>query len=185
MDQHLHADHHLGTASVIKAWAHETGKDGMWKSNRLVVASDGAMLKWLKEYSSMEDYGYDRIEPITMSPSMNYNHQFDSWKTKEFGLTSIEACPVSHCKGALATVFNFPNGFKVAYSGDCRPSSEFANIGYGASLLIHEATFDDELQGDAIAKKHSTTGEALEIGKQMNARRILLTHFSQRYQKIL
>jgi len=81
-------------------------------------------------------------------------------------------------------VFNFPTGFKVAYSGDCRPSERFTEIGQGATLLIHEATFDDELQGDAIAKKHSTTAEALNVGKKMNARRILLTHFSQRYQKI-
>ena len=50
--------------------------------------------------------------------------------------------------------------------------------------MIHEATFDDELKGDAYAKKHSTTSEALGVGKRMNARRILLTHFSQRYQKI-
>ena len=54
----------------------------------------------------------------------------------------------------------------------------------GATLLIHEATFDDELQGDAYAKKHSTTSEALQVGRDMGARRILLTHFSQRYQKI-
>ncbi|KAI9050107.1 hypothetical protein LZ554_006250 [Drepanopeziza brunnea f. sp. 'monogermtubi'] len=53
-----------------------------------------------------------------------------------------------------------------------------------ATLLIHEATFDDILLNDAIAKKHSTTSEALDIGRKMNARRILLTHFSQRYQKI-
>lgn len=33
-------------------------------------------------------------------------------------------------------------------------------------------------------KKHSTTSEALEIGRLMGARTVLLTHFSQRYQKI-
>lgn len=51
-------------------------------------------------------------------------------------------------------------------------------------MLLHEATFDDERQGDAIAKRHSTMGEAIAVGKEMRARRILLTHFSQRYQKI-
>ena len=78
----------------------------------------------------------------------------------------------------------FPTGFKFSYSGDCRPSKEFVRIGKGSTVLLHEATFDDELQGDAQAKKHSTTSEAIGVGMAMGAKRIVLTHFSQRYQKI-
>ena len=78
----------------------------------------------------------------------------------------------------------FPTGFKFSYSGDCRPSKEFVKIGKGSTVLVHEATFDDELQGDAEAKKHSTTSEAIGVGMAMGAKRVVLTHFSQRYQKI-
>lgn len=78
----------------------------------------------------------------------------------------------------------FPTGFKFSYSGDCRPSKTFAEIGKGSTVLLHEATFDDEMQKDAEAKKHSTTSEAIGVGVAMEARRIVLTHFSQRYQKI-
>ena len=49
---------------------------------------------------------------------------------------------------------------------------------------MHEATFDDDLISEAVAKKHSTTSEAIGIGAAMGARRVILTHFSQRYQKI-
>ena len=49
---------------------------------------------------------------------------------------------------------------------------------------MHEATFDDDLRSEAVAKKHSTTSEAIGIGAAMGARRVILTHFSQRYQKI-
>ena len=49
---------------------------------------------------------------------------------------------------------------------------------------MHEATFDDDLRSDAKAKRHSTTSEAISIGAAMKARRVILTHFSQRYQKI-
>lgn len=80
--------------------------------------------------------------------------------------------------------FTFSDGFKFSYSGDCRPSKAFAEIGKGTTVLVHEATFDDELHIDAVAKKHSTTSEALAVGMAMGARRIILTHFSQRYQKI-
>lgn len=78
----------------------------------------------------------------------------------------------------------FPTGFKFSYSGDCRPSRDFAVIGKGSTVLLHEATFDDDLKGDAHAKKHSTTSEAIGVGAAMGARRVILTHFSQRYQKI-
>lgn len=49
---------------------------------------------------------------------------------------------------------------------------------------MHEATFEDELQEDAIAKKHSTTSEALGVAAAAGAYRTVLTHFSSRYPKI-
>ena len=86
--------------------------------------------------------------------------------------------------GSQAVSITFPTGFKFSYSGDCRPSRRFASIGRDSTVLVHEATFDDDLRSDAVAKKHSTTSEAIGIGAVMGARRVILTHFSQRYQKI-
>jgi len=54
----------------------------------------------------------------------------------------------------------------------------------GATLLIHEATFDDAMEQDAVAKRHSTVGQALEVARRMNAARVILTHFSQRYPSL-
>ena len=84
----------------------------------------------------------------------------------------------------MAVSVTFNDGFKISYSGDCRPSQAFVNIGKGSTVLIHEATFDDELRDDALNKKHSTTSEAIGVGIAMGAKRILLTHFSQRYAKV-
>jgi len=180
---HLHADHHLGTASVLKARNDllcniKTGNE------RIIVASDDGMLEWLAEYSQVEDIGYDAIKPIFLNKDNRWQTEFSKLEIAAYGLSSIVACNVSHCHGALAVVLNFPNGFKVAYSGDCRPSLNFARIGEGATVLIHEATFDNELQSDAFAKRHCTTSEALYVAKKMGARRVLLTHFSQRYCKM-
>lgn len=184
---HLHADHHLGTASIIKAWRDVTASHS--PSPRLLVASHGNMLDWLREYSDVEDYGYSRLvlaairgsgvpesiqEPFILNPAL----------AAETGLVRIDAARVDHCHGALACVFTFPSGLRVAYSGDCRPSRAFAKIGRDATLLIHESTLDDELRGDALAKKHCTMSEALDVARKMRARRVLLTHFSQRYPKI-
>ncbi|OTB07961.1 hypothetical protein M426DRAFT_52689 [Hypoxylon sp. CI-4A] len=187
---HLHADHHLGTASVIKAWHEETSKSN--PEAKLIVASHTHMLDWLQEYADIERYGYERIIPVifqSADPAQKGKRicvprVFTEEETAALGVARIDACFVHHCFAAMATVFTFPSGLKIAYSGDCRPSPDFVAIGQGTTLLIHESTFDDELRGDALAKKHSTMSEAIDIGRRMGARRILLTHFSQRYQKV-
>lgn len=51
-------------------------------------------------------------------------------------------------------------------------------------LCCWQATFEDSLADEAVAKKHCTTSEAVEVGAQAGAYRTLLTHFSQRYPKI-
>lgn len=117
------------------------------------------------------------------SQKPNSEYRANTLKTTT-GLADIATCFVSHCYGAQAITLTFPTGFKFSYSGDCRPSSSFVKIGRGSTVLLHEATFEDDRRDDAIAKKHSTTGEAIAVGKKMGARRILLTHFSQRYSKI-
>lgn len=100
------------------------------------------------------------------------------------GIENLVTCGVNHCHGAQAVSVTFRTGFKFSYSGDCRPSKEFVRIGQGSTVLVHEATFDDDMQKDAEAKKHSTISEAIGVAQAMGAKRLVLTHFSQRYQKI-
>ena len=71
----------------------------------------------------------------------------------------------------------------MVYSGDTRPCDALVAAGRGATLLIHEATFDDDLADDARAKRHSTRSEALDVAARMGAYRTLLTHLSQRYAR--
>jgi ribonuclease Z len=183
---HLHADHHLGTASFIKAWNDATASD---RSRRLAVASHRNMLDWLREYADVEDYGFDRLRTIEIKGNPRAGSKQEPWVfnanlAREFGITRIDAARVEHCHGSLACVFTWPSGLRIAYSGDCRPSSVFAEIARDCTLLIHESTLDDELRDDALYKKHCTMSEALGVAKEMRARRVLLTHFSQRYPKI-
>lgn len=182
---HMHADHHLGTASLIMAWRDATTS----ARSRLAVASHVNMLDWLREYADVEDYGFDRLRLIEIrghgkAGTRQNPYVCNPTIARELGITQIDAVRVDHCHGAMACVFTWPSGLKIAYSGDCRPSSTFAEIGRDCTLLIHESTLDDELRGDALAKRHCTMSEALGVAKEMRARRVLLTHFSQRYPKI-
>lgn len=87
------------------------------------------------------------------------------------------------------------------FSGDTEPCENLVEAGKGATLLIHEATMADDQAEMAAQKTHSTFAQAIDIGTRcemkaihayhnanvlssMNARNILLTHFSQRYPKV-
>lgn len=188
---HLHADHHLGTASIIAAWrdATATAFDAEGRLPKLALVSQGHMIEWVREYSEIEDIGIERLNLVSITGPRSKESVQDPWvpnptDASATGLERVQAVRVDHCVGALACVFTWPSGLKIAYSGDCRPSPTFAEIGKNATLLIHEATLDDELIKDAKAKKHCTMSEALGVARDMRARRVLLTHFSQRYPKI-
>lgn len=110
------------------------------------------------------------------------------------GLDGVISFPVVHCPQAFGVVLKGSDrvdsdgrmipGWKIVYSGDTRPCPELVEASKGATVLIHEATFEDALVDEAIARNHSTTGEAIEVGNTAGAYRIILTHFSQRYPKI-
>ncbi|XP_054784169.1 tRNase Z TRZ3, mitochondrial-like isoform X2 [Prosopis cineraria] len=113
---------------------------------------------------------------------------------QEAGLESLISFPVVHCPQAFGVVLKAAErvnslgkvipGWKIVYSGDTRPCPELVEASRGATILIHEATFEDALLEEAISRNHSTTKEAVEVGDSANAYRIVLTHFSQRYPKI-
>lgn len=63
----------------------------------------------------------------------------------------------------------------IAYTGDGKPLQDPRS--HKVELLIHEATFLDP----DTSERHSTLREALEVHKKMEARHLLLVHFSQRY----
>ena len=102
-----------------------------------------------------------------------------------FGWTGIQAAPVDHCPNAFAVVLDGTPFGRLAYSGDCRPPRGRARLASPTDLLVHEATFEDGMEDEAKMKKHSTVGEALSIADEMSALCVVLTHFSQRYPRIL
>lgn len=110
------------------------------------------------------------------------------------GLKKLVSIPVVHCLNAFGIVLesqekldlnkNMKPGWKLVYSGDTRPCQALVEASLGATVLIHEATFDDSMPVEAFMKNHSVTKEAIETGVSAGVYRIILTHFSQRYPKI-
>ncbi|EXJ91102.1 hypothetical protein A1O1_04209 [Capronia coronata CBS 617.96] len=187
---HLHADHHLGTVAVLEA-TYETcrrlSEQGRPRPSPPCLISEVNMIDYLDEYQSVT-----RIPTESLcTPIACHWHEGMSLRGKPFDFSQtdipikeLRTVKVNHCHGAQAVSVTFQNGFKFSYSGDCRPNERFCDIGEDSDVLVHEATFDDGMDGDAMAKKHCTTGEAVGVALRMKAKNLILTHFSQRYQKI-
>jgi len=74
------------------------------------------------------------------------------------------------------------SGRKIVYTGDTRPWKDIVRFAEGADLLIHDATFDDELWERAREDGHSTPSQAAETAKGARVKRMVLTHISARYK---
>ena len=103
---------------------------------------------------------------------------------RDLGVTGLRVPRVAHRGFAWGLVMHHASGWKIVYSGDTIPCASLVRSGMGATLLIHEATLEDDKPEVAKDKGHSTFSQAIEVGQQMGAKKILLNHFSQRYPKI-
>ncbi|KAG0178101.1 Zinc phosphodiesterase ELAC protein 2 [Apophysomyces sp. BC1034] len=205
---HLHADHHLGVMRLLTKM-HALKQSGTKRPTFMVAP--GIFRNWVEEYSHVEPIDQDNILPVfnefivpgkrvnTSSPGAKlYFQQFNGVLSeslrksqanlaklkKELGLLKFDAVEVTHCRWAYGLTIEHNSGWKIVYSGDTRPCNNLIQSGQNATLLIHEASMDDDKLAEAIAKKHSTTKEAVEVGEKMKARYTLLNHFSQRYAKM-
>lgn len=211
---HMHADHHLGLlrilalrqdiivrhknttrsdATALKAEDEEGSSEAEQEDGTdvdelergpapLVVVGPPALKEWLDEYSSQIQRLTYRFVPCH---ALNHpTHPISGYLEEKLGLTEVRSTEVVHCPFAYGFALTHRSGWKIVYSGDTRPCPQLAEVGRGASLLIHEATFEDGMADEAIAKYHSTTSEALSSGAEMGAEFVAMFHFSQRYPKI-
>src|SRR5215472_3936319 len=73
------------------------------------------------------------------------------------------------------------SGKILAYCTDTRPCETGIQLGLSADLLIHEATFADDLGSEAAEYGHSTARQAGRIAQAARPKRMVITHISARY----
>ncbi|XP_014276351.1 ribonuclease Z, mitochondrial isoform X1 [Halyomorpha halys] len=177
---HLHADHHIGLIGILQNRPQDAPP--------LFLFAPSQIMTWLKLY---EEYFENILQYFILVPNtdMFYTHyklrmDYRESLKSELNMETIQTTYVRHCPNAFGVSLTSRDGWKLTYSGDTMPCDNLVELGMGSDVLIHEATMEDDLVHEARAKMHCTTSEAIEVGKKMNAKHIILTHFSQRYAKL-
>ncbi|GFQ89701.1 zinc phosphodiesterase ELAC protein 2 [Trichonephila clavata] len=183
---HMHADHHLGLIKVLKE-RENIFKELQKEYKPILLIGPNHLYSWLKKYSRNFEKLHSLFRFVQCS-SLEHDELFNTHKKNVFYNCPdllISTVPVVHCPDAHGVIVcSESSKWKLVYSGDTMPCTRLITAGKNCSLLIHEATMEDDLAEEAVIKHHSTTSEAIKVGEEMNAKYTILTHFSQRYAKV-
>jgi len=167
---HMHPDHHLGLITLLLR-INQVRADS---DDLPLVMFPSPMYGWLKNYAE-----------ASQGLKFNFCTCYSAYGGIQFTDTiEVRAVKVNHPACAHGLVISCGDGLKITYSGDTMPCDNLITAGMNSTLLIHEATLEDDMEEDALRKRHSTTSQAVDVARQMKAEWVLLTHISQRYPKI-
>lgn len=72
-------------------------------------------------------------------------------------------------------------GRKLTVLGDTSDPYAVTALARDSDVLLHEATLEDRMQAMAVSRGHSTPSMAARFARHVRARRLVLTHLSNRY----
>lgn len=75
-------------------------------------------------------------------------------------------------------------GFKMAYCADTQPCDSCGELAEDVDVLVHESTYPAGEEELAHERGHSTAADAARCARDAEARKLILTHISQRYTRL-
>lgn len=131
----------------------------------------------------VESYGYRLQEPdgVTMVPDRLAAYGIGGPLVGELRRTGRVVAPDGRTVGLAECSVPRP-GQAAAFVMDTRLCDAIADLAAGVDLLVIEATFLDEHARLADEYGHLTAGQAGKIAAACGVRRLVLTHFSERYR---
>ncbi|MBI2667797.1 ribonuclease Z [Candidatus Woesearchaeota archaeon] len=154
-------------------------------NKRIFFKNNDFSLEALKLDHSIPCLGYSFIENDRRKINMEYLKKFSLkshpiikklqqgkdiiWKGKKI-------------KAKLST--SLKEGKKIAFITDTRVCDNILKLTKNSDIIVSEATFREDFEEKAKLYKHLTTKQAALIAKKSTAKRLILTHFSQRYKDL-
>ena len=78
---------------------------------------------------------------------------------------------------------SFEKGLKVTMIFDTKENKNSVSLAKNSDILICESTYGDKEEEIAKEYKHMTARQAAKLAKKSKSKKLLLTHFSQRYER--
>jgi ribonuclease Z len=75
-------------------------------------------------------------------------------------------------------------GKKYAFCADTRYDENILQYIYGADMIYHETTYLDNMEEKAFERFHSTTRQAARIAQKAMVKKLLIGHFSSKYNTL-
>ncbi|GAB3684120.1 ribonuclease Z [Actinocorallia lasiicapitis] len=199
---HLHGDHCLGAPGIVQ----RLGRDGVAHPVGVAYPANGQVY-WERLRDATPYYGRPDLRehplegehptlttsPFTLTarpldhalPTYGYrleepdSRTFLLEKLKEHG---IHGPAIRELSGPLlAEVTTARRGQKFAFVMDTRLCDNVYALAQDADLLVIESTYLDAETAEAHDRFHLTARQAGEIARACGVRRLVLTHFSERY----
>jgi len=154
----------------------------------LVVIAPHTVSRWLQEIQCCDTdtavlcHFSESNFPRAVVDPQNIVQSIQHYAFEQLYIDTFHSVKVDHCEDAYGVVVRFKSGFSFAYSGDTRPCSNFQSQCRDVDLLVHETSFVLKDQQRAIQKAHSTLESVVLLAEQAGVKRLICTHFSQRYQ---
>ncbi len=174
---HWHRDHSVGLPQLI-FYRRAAAGAGMWEPKPLPIVGPRArmdeIITGMLAFLMYTDDEARLLERIHLKPGQGY-------ETDDFRLAT---CATLHTLEGL--VYRFTDkatGAVVAFTGDTAYHPPIAELAKGADLLIHDATYGPEAEGDRPIVQHSGAPEASEIARMAGVKRLALIHSSPARQE--
>ncbi|VFS65165.1 Ribonuclease BN [Kluyvera cryocrescens] len=72
-------------------------------------------------------------------------------------------------------------GKKIAIFGDTAPCESALEMARDVDVMVHEATLEAAMAEKANSRGHSSTEQTAQLARAANAKRLIVTHVSSRY----
>ncbi len=154
---------------VIEVIEHPVAEEGL-------VSDDGQFR--IEAY--FLDHGIDNLGWRITEPD---RRKFDAAKLKKAGIEG-PAVRALQDETILDQVSQLVPGRTFAYVSDTLPCKGALRVAHNADLLLCESTYLECHKELAREHHHLTAKQAAEIASSANAKKLILTHFSARYQDL-
>ncbi|MCL4379647.1 MAG: ribonuclease Z [Candidatus Marsarchaeota archaeon] len=210
---HMHGDHVIGVAGLVRTLALNRRTDPLYiyvprgEESKVtpLLTFDRAMMGYevkvvgVKSGEVLKGRGFS-VSAFRLRHSIptygyvfkeNDRYKFDKEKCRRLGikgevhskLLAKGSVKIGNRTVRLKDVAVEVPGRKVVYAADTRPVSATVEASRSADIVIHEATYTNELKKFAKERLHSTAAECAEIAKDAKAKRLIIFHISARYKR--